>query len=144
MKKSFFLLTTVMCAFSLHTLAQSTNQWLDMTHLIKNPRFENNTNEGWSYWGNASSENLSYGCQEFWNGTFDMWQEVNDVPNGKYRISANAYYRIGDNSSSYNAHNNGTEEISAQLYALDSSIPLASVYSESLSSNYNNGCCFYK
>ena len=140
MKKSFFLLTTVMCAFSLHTLAQSTNQWLDMTHLIKNPRFENNTNEGWSYWGNASSENLSYGCQEFWNGTFDMWQEVNDVPNGKYRISANAYYRIGDNSSSYNAHNNGTEEISAQLYALDSFIPLASVYSESLSSNFNNGC----
>ncbi|MBR2192809.1 MAG: lamin tail domain-containing protein [Bacteroidaceae bacterium] len=140
MKKSTFLLAIALCSIHLGASAQDGYQWLDMTHLINNPRFENNTNDGWDCWGNASSQNLSYGCQEFWNGTFDIWQTLWDIPNGKYRLSVNGYYRIGDNSWSLNQHNNGTEEITAFLYANLDSIPLKSTYSEQLPYNYNGGC----
>ena len=140
MKKSTFLLAIALCSIHLGASAQDGYQWLNMTHLINNPRFENNTNDGWDCWGNASSQNLSYGCQEFWNGTFDIWQTLWDIPNGKYRLSVNGYYRIGDNSWSLNQHNNGTEEITAFLYANLDSIPLKSTYSEQLPYNYNGGC----
>ena len=126
MKKSIFPLLIALCSIHLGASAQDGYQWLDMTHLIANPNFENNTNEGWDCWSNASSKNLSYGCQEFWNGTFDIWQTLWDIPNGKYRLSVNGYYRIGDNSWSLNQHNNGTEEITAFLYANLDSIPLKS------------------
>ena len=140
MKKSIFPLLIALCSIHLGVSAQDGYQWLDMTHLIANPNFENNTNDGWDCWSNASSKNLSYGCQEFWNGTFDIWQTLWDIPNGKYRLSVNGYYRIGDNSWSLNQHNNGTEEITAFLYANLDSIPLKSTYSEQLPYNYNGGC----
>ena len=140
MKKSIFPFVIALCSIHVSISAQNGYQWLDMTHLIANPNFENNTNEGWQVWGNASSEDLSYGCQEFWNGTFDIWQSLWGIPNGKYRLSVNGYYRIGDNSPSLNAHNNGTEEITALLYANQYSTPLVSTYSEQLSYNYNGGC----
>ena len=59
MKKSIFPLLIALCSIHLGVSAQDGYQWLDMTHLIANPNFENNTNEGWDCWSNASSKNLS-------------------------------------------------------------------------------------
>ena len=143
MKKSILLL----CALwggTCKVVAQ-TAQWIDVTnYYIQNPSFDNNSNRGWSITSNASSKDLNYNCQEFWNGTFNIWQSIPDIPNGTYRLSVQGYYRMTDNSTSMTAHNNGTESLAARLYANSTETPLVSVYSEKLGFNYNNGCWNYR
>ena len=109
--------------------------WLDVTEAyITNPRFENNTNRGWNVISNAGSQQVSGGSMEFWNGTFNIHQTFN-VPNGKYRLSAQAYYRTSGNDQAYNAYINGNADVTTYLYANQSTQPIANIYSEFLTSN---------
>ncbi len=118
----------------------SINSWIDVTGAyITNPNFDGNSANGWTYVSNASSQRGDYGGWEFWNGTFDMYQTIS-VPNGKYRLSTQAYYRTGDNGVAYDRYAAGTETIPAYLYANDSRNPIASVYSEHLTEDYANSC----
>ena len=99
MKKIIFslLLSTATIAFS---YAQEEN-WIDITEdYIQNPRFDGNSNTGWTYTSDASSQQLTYEAMEFWNGTFDIHQTIT-VPNGKYLISVQAYFRNKDNDTAY-------------------------------------------
>ncbi|MBR3859433.1 MAG: Ig-like domain-containing protein, partial [Bacteroidaceae bacterium] len=106
--------------------------WLDVTEAyITNPQFENNSNQGWNIIANAGSQQLSGGSMEFWNGTFNIFQTIN-VPNGRYRLSAQAYYRTSSNDQGYNAFVKGTADITTYLYANQSTQPIANIYSESL------------
>lgn len=138
MKKIIFslLLSTATIAFS---YAQEEN-WIDITEdYIQNPRFDGNSNTGWTYTSDASSQQLTYEAMEFWNGTFDIHQTIT-VPNGKYLISVQAYFRNKDNDTGYKEYSNGTENITGYLYANNDRIQIASIYSESLDNNYANGC----
>ncbi len=139
MKKSRILFFVILM-MGIGKLSAQTARWIDVTSYLQNPGFDGNSRNGWTFEANASSTDLNYECQEFWNGTFDFWQTVANVPNGSYRLSVQGYYRIGGNSSSYTAHQNGTERLTAQLYANSAETALVSVYSEHLSSNYNNSC----
>ena len=115
MKKIIFslLLSTATIAFS---YAQEEN-WIDITEdYIQNPRFDGNSNTGWTYTSDASSQQLTYEAMEFWNGTFDIHQTIT-VPNGKYLISVQAYFRNKDNDTGYKEYSNGTENITGYLYA---------------------------
>ena len=115
-------------------------QWIDVTEAyIQNPTFDNSLATGWTYTSNASSQRGEYEGWEFWNGTFNIYQTVN-VPNGKYRLSVQAYYRTTDNDWAYNNYSNGTEELTAFLYANETQVPVVSVYSEHLTENYANSC----
>lgn len=135
--KTIRLLLSVLIALPLTLHAQS---WIDITDAyIANPNFDNNTTQGWTYTSNASSQSTGYEAMEFWNGTFNIYQTVN-VPNGKYRLSVQAYYRTTDNGYAYNSYTNGSEELTALLYANDSQVPVVSIYSERLSENYANAC----
>ena len=139
MKITVFLICVLLGGTS--RIVAQTATWIDLTNsYVKNPNFDNNSREGWLVSANASSQNLNYECQEFWNGTFDIWQNLTDMPEGKYRISVQGYYRMGDNSPSLTAHQNGTENLTAELYANSNTTNLVSIYSEALRSNYNNGC----
>ena len=138
MKKIIFslLLSTATIAFS---YAQEQN-WIDITEdYIQNPGFDGNSNIGWTYTSDASSQQLTYEAMEFWNGTFDIHQTIT-VPNGKYLISVQAYFRTKDNDTGYSEYNNGTENITGYLYANNDSMQIASIYSELLDNNYANGC----
>ncbi len=133
--KSFALLALTLVP-SL-TQAQS---WIDVTNeYITNPNFDDNTATGWTYTSDASGQNLNFGAMEFWQGTFNIHQTIN-VPNGKYRISVNAYYRTGSNDGAYYSYTEGTEDITAYLYANDDQVKLVSVYSESATTNVSNNC----
>ncbi len=132
--KSFTLLAFILIA-SL-TKAQS---WLDLTEdYIVNPNFDGNSSQGWTYTSTATNTQLQNETMEFWNGTFNIHQTIN-VPNGKYRLFVNAYYRTADNNSGYEAYQNGTENITAYLYANESKVPLVSVYSDP-STSWVSGC----
>lgn len=120
-------------------------KWTDVTQLfITNPGFDNNSTDGWSWTGNASSQKADFDCFEFWNGYFQIKQELKGMPKGKYRVSVQGYYRTGDNNVAYPAYKDGSEEITAFLRASDHdghgySVPMKSIYSWSFN-EYVNGC----
>ena len=81
----------------------------DVTFLIKNPEFtRNHFNKDyepvWTIGGNCTNYNIkgfdgdgdmnwtNY-CAESWHSNFDIYQVIDDIPNGKYRLSCQAFYR---------------------------------------------------
>ena len=107
--------------------------WVDVTNIfIENPSFDNNSDKGWSNTNDAWGVNIRCESMEFWSGTFNLWQDLKDLPKGKYRLSVQAYYRTCDNNEAYAAYKNGTEKITAYLYAGQKKTPLASTYSYEL------------
>ncbi len=133
--KSFALLALILMP-SL-TKAQD---WINVTNeYVTNPNFDNGSSQGWTYTSDANNIRVNYDAMEFWQGTFNIYQTVN-VPNGKYRLSAQAYFRATNNNDGYWAYSNGTEEITGFLYANNSQVPLKSIYSETSTYNINYDC----
>ncbi len=133
---------TMLCACLLIPTAARAAEWTDVTSVfIQNPGFDNNSDAGWTWQSNAGSQATNWNCKEFWNGTFDIWQELSGLPAGTYRLSVQSYYRPGNNNNSYASYQNGTydSEMTAYLYAGDARVKLASLYSYEFS-NYVNGC----
>ncbi len=117
--------------------------WLDVTEAyITNPDFSNGTT-GWEITNGAQNAQTGYGGMEFWNGWFNICQRLN-VPNGKYRVSVQSYYRMSNNNNSYTAYLNKIEDITAFLYANGNSNPIASIYSEYLTSPVSDGYFWYQ
>ena len=80
-------------------------------------------NQGWS----GSAPGLEHEVMEFYNCDFDMYQELTGLPNGMYVVQVQAFYRVGGNDGGA-AYEEGTENISAELYANNKSVPLLSLY----------------
>ena len=112
--------------------------WTDVTKwLLVNPNFDNNSQEGWNWESNATTQEVRVNCISFYNGSFDIHQQLTSLPKGKYRLSVQGFYRTTDNQAAYTAHQNGTEQITASLYAGTVNKKLVSAYAESV--NYNAG-----
>ena len=112
------------------TVKEDDTKWVDVTNIfLTNPSFDNNTADGWEYYSNASSQMGNFGCFEFWNGSFGIYQILDGMPAGKYRVSVQAYYRTGDNGPAYDAFINGTEVIQVSLIGNSIAKPIASIYS---------------
>lgn len=108
--------------------------WTDVTgRFITNPDFESGNNDGWTVNSSAGQKSVSAKVMRFWNGTFDFSQQLNHLPKGLYRLTVQGFYR--SQNDSYQAYMNGTERITAFLYAGNVTTPLVSVYSESMNSN---------
>lgn len=132
----------ILLAASLSTRAA---EWIDMTRqYIQNPDYTGNSNQGWTMEAWAGSTACNYGCQEFWQGTWNFHQTT-VVPDGHYRLSVYGYHRPTDNSNQrVEAFLNGNgDEITSFIYANQATAPLVSVYSYALTNNYKNGCWGY-
>lgn len=113
--------------------------WVDLTdRLLTNPGFTNNETTGWQWNSNAGSQKSDWDCMEFWNGAFNIWQELKNAPKGKYRLSVQAYYRCERNDNGYPKYQDGTENIAGYLYGGNAEKQLVSIYSQAMSS-YTNG-----
>jgi len=102
----------------------------DMTDLrVTNPTVRT-TNAGWTYNPEDAKATTSYNIAEFYNKDFDMSQTIEDLPNGMYVVYMTGYYRAtgNDNNVGFNAHEDGSEIISAELYANEKSVKLQCLY----------------
>ena len=108
--------------------------WADITQrFITNPDFNSGNNDGWTVNSSAGQRSVSQKVMRFWNGTFDFSQQLNHLPQGRYRLTVQGFYRPeGDSDNAYWAHVNGTERLTAYLYAGEASTLLVSVYSEDM------------
>ena len=92
------------------------------------------SNSGWTYNPEGTKALVSSNISEFYNTDYDMSQTIEGLPNGKYKVSVTGFYRATGNDSNigFDAHENGTENISAMLYANDEAVPLACLYEHNI------------
>ena len=89
---------------------------------VANPTLRDN-NKGWS--GNNPA--FGHGVAEFYNTDFDIYQAITGIPNGKYVVKVQGFYREAGNDGG-NAYNAGSEDLTAKLYANDDEVSLMSLY----------------
>lgn len=99
----------------------------DITRKIVNPSFDNGK-EGWTVKeGNPKFDETYKNC-EVYQGTFDIYQDITNIPDGVYELSVLAFQRVAENGVASKAHDNGIEDITAFIYANDLETPFTSPY----------------
>lgn len=97
----------------------------DITRKIVNPSFDTGTSEGWT--GNVTVSKDYKNCEAY-EKTFDLYQDITNLPDGVYELSVLAFQRVGTNEVASAAHDKGTENITAFIYANDLETPFTSPY----------------
>ena len=108
----------------------SENNPLDMSYLITNPDFDARGSQnglgdvkGWN--GSPGADPRHYvSCAEKYNTNFDVYQEKTGLPNGRYRLSCQGFYRAGGGDSKDKDTKN------AILYANAEETPLMNILEE--------------
>lgn len=80
-------------------------------------------------------------CAEKWNTTFNVYQELTGLPNGRYKVVMQGFYRCGGYADAANLRKNGNEKLNALLYANDVTQPLVSIFEEASSKEMNGPSC---
>lgn len=98
----------------------------DVSHLITNPDFDirgdKNGLGALKGWEGTPTPNFS--CAERFDMNFDVYQEKTGLPNGKYRVSCQGFYRAGGGDSKDKITKN------AVLYANNDETPLMNILEE--------------
>jgi hypothetical protein len=95
-------------------------QPIDATYLIENPRFADNTPDGWlgATITEGEADNTQYETVEFYNGNFHMSQRIVGLPNGIYRLKYKGFHRPGYwNNVMSEYFGSATDNASAIVYA---------------------------
>lgn len=108
---------------------QSIKAGTDLTYMIQNPTFDTGNGDGWT---GAKTVNKDTQNCEAYEATFDMYQEIVAPQDGVYEISAQAFHRVTNNNNASFAHDNGSEDITAVLYANNMESKFASPYTYGL------------
>ena len=102
------------------------------TAMLVNPNFDN-AFEGWTYnkklgvpspGGMETNPNV-----ERWNQNFDFYQTVK-LPNGVYRVDAQAFYRTAGNAVADTEYTSGEAEVLTFLYANTNEVAVKNIYEE--------------
>lgn len=106
----------------------------DITRKIVNPSFDNGK-EGWTVKEGNPTFNETYKNCEVYQGTFDIYQDITNIPDGVYELSVLAFQRVAENNVAYKDHDNSTEDITAFIYANDLETPFTSPYTYGMKEN---------
>lgn len=107
--------------------AMSAEEEFDLTPMIVNPNFDNNSATGWK--GTASA--VSYDVNEHYNGTFDIYQDIEGLPEGTYKVTCKGFYRPANNDvmqAAWGVEGDTTNDIMGYLYGNDASVKLHHCY----------------
>ncbi|MDE6802201.1 MAG: carbohydrate-binding protein, partial [Muribaculaceae bacterium] len=106
-------------------IAADPDSYKDLTSMIANPHFAENSTKGWSGTGlTAAADHMA----EQFDKTYDTYQDLPNMPAGNYILRVQGFYRYGLNGKP--AHDNGTEELLAHYYINDTALPFMSLYDE--------------
>lgn len=106
----------------------------DITRKIVNPSFDSGS-EGWTVKeGNPKFDGTYKNC-EVYQGTFDIYQDITNIPDGVYELSVLAFQRVAENNVASKAHDNGIEDITAFIYANDLETSFTSPYTYGMKEN---------
>ena len=122
------------------------NNWTDMTAFIINPRFEDNTTDGWIIEGGANAggdiKSTNSQCKEFFQTNFDMHQHITGLPNGTYVLRFKGLARNGSWWDVCEAYDRGEDIPLAEVYThsgyWDGAAPLPNIASERASASLDD------
>lgn len=106
----------------------------DITRKIVNPSFDNGK-EGWTVKEGNPTFNETYKNCEVYQNTFDIYQDITNIPDGVYELSVLAFQRVANNDVASKAHDTSTEDITAFIYANDLETPFTSPYTYGMKEN---------
>lgn len=101
---------------------------VDMTSVLVSPSFEKtdadgnvkNSIEGWTYdvlpGGITGGQTAALAAEQY-EKTYDVYQDVEGLPNGVYTVSVNAFYRNGSTDQDFQSAADGEEGL-AKMYAV--------------------------
>lgn len=90
----------------------------EITSLLVNPNFDNG-NTGWTNSENTGNVAVSNSCGEYFNKLFNISQTLTNLPNGRYTIKAQAFYRSTGHDDAFAAWKAGVEDVRLFLYGND-------------------------
>ena len=91
---------------------------MNFTALLASPSFEDEIAGAGSAAGWTGADGaLGSGGYEFFQKTFDLYQELKNIPNGTYRIEVSAYERIGSSVDDYKTYKAAKDTATTYLYA---------------------------
>lgn len=93
--------------------------------VLQNPSFDTTT--GWNNTG--VSINTTHTNAEAYQGTFNLYQDLTDIPEGVYEITVQAMQRVDNNDNASKLYPNDVDEMTAYLYGNDITAKFASPYS---------------
>ena len=106
----------------------------NVTGMLTNPNYDASTTDGWTLSGDGSFGAQSAVC-EVWNGrNWEVYQEITGLPQGSYKITAQAYYSPSSGNTNswhenYGMEGDETNNIHGFLFGNDASTPLVHVMS---------------
>lgn len=119
---------------------------LDMTGFIGDYGFGRNNTRNSSWLGDDPAieqyNNGVYSNAEFYNRTFNLYQEITGLPKGTYIVKVQGYYRDGFSGDAAARHESGTENLNAVLYAIgksNASAPIKSIFDADLANMTTEG-----
>lgn len=93
--------------------------------LLKNPSFDTTTD-----WNNTGVNiNTTHTNAEAYQGTFNLYQDLTDIPEGVYEITVQAMQRVDNNDNASQLYPKDVDEMTAYLYGNDITAKFASPYS---------------
>ena len=107
----------------------------DLTILIKNADFSAGAS-GWTPQPGFTAANGQ--VAEYWNTNFRFSQTIEGLPNGKYELSVQSFYRNGNIDPALASHKNGTEKLNAILFANKAELPVMSLYDDRVTNYTEN------
>ena len=85
-------------------------QPFDLTYMVQNPGMD--STDGWT-----GAPALNYSCAEFYEKTFNFYQDITKLPGGDYQLLAEGFQRPGSSADAYNDFSAGNNKVTASLYA---------------------------
>ena len=106
----------------------------NVTGILTNPNFDG-SNDGWTKTGNGDFKNDGTRITEVWNGgtgAWEVYQELTGLPQGSYKITAQAFYSPSSGNSNswhenYGMEGDATNDIHGFLFGNDASVALKHV-----------------
>ncbi len=112
----------------------------NVTALLQNPDFSDGKN-GWKGFASDGQPTVNSGVAEGWQTTFDVYQELTDLPQGSYEVSFFGFYRPGSNvECQKNWGNESWNTVMGYLYGNETMQPFVHVYSTLYDKNIMNNC----
>jgi len=133
--KNMKRIATALIVGTMYMASAFAQSWIDVTSTyLKNADFSAGNWDGWTvnYNNNNSTggPRCDYGAMELWYCSFRMSQTLS-VPNGRYRVSVQAFYRTQALEQAYSSYEANMETIPAKLFAGQQQVTLKSIFAES-------------
>ena len=82
----------------------------DLTYMVKNAGMD--ATDGWT-----GTPSLNYSCAEFFEKTFNFYQNIANLPGGEYEVLVQGFQRPGSSANAYSDFVAGNNKVTASLYS---------------------------